>query len=165
MIYKKNPETGEIREYANIDNIGVEASNWPDGTQEEIDCYELEKVRTEKSKELDAYYDSSELWAFTLKDGQGNSLTREQNWFLPRITKNIFLISDEGNKVLTTIQDPEAIRAELNNIGIVIFEKKSEILIQIKNAKTITEINKIDITQEFKGVNKEIVLTEIQSII
>lgn len=165
MIYKKNPETGEIREYANIDNIGVQASNWPDGTQEEIDCYELEKVRTEKSKELDAYYDSSELWAFTLKDGQGNSLTREQNWFLPRITKNIFLISDEGNKVLTTIQDPEAIRAELNNIGIVIFEKKSEILTQIKNAKTITEINKIDITQEFKGVNKEIVLTEIQSII
>jgi len=156
MIYKINPQTQQIIEFS---NIGGDIALWQDTTEEEIQVYELEKLRKQKLKELERFYALSELWTFTVKDNEGNSLTREQNWFLSRITKNIFLISNKGKEVSKTIEDPESVREKLNNIGIIILKKKIEVIVKIQNAKTVAGLEKIDIQKEFEVINKEIIIT------
>ena len=46
MIYKKNPQTGKIHEFVDINALSIENSQWADPTQEEIN----QRLETQANK-------------------------------------------------------------------------------------------------------------------
>ena len=64
MIYKINPDTQQIHEFISVNNIGVQASQWQNATQDEINNFilqeELKKQKTNKENELAIAYEEAQ---------------------------------------------------------------------------------------------------------
>lgn len=81
-IYKENPQTGEIKEFDDINNIGMTYTNWVTPTQAKIDAYNLLQVKTSAKSILET----------ARKQKQYNSITYNgKNYYsTPNAQFNIF---------------------------------------------------------------------------
>ena len=52
MIYKKNPQTNEIQEFENVNNIGAFFADWTEATQQEIDAFILEQAKQKTKQKI-----------------------------------------------------------------------------------------------------------------
>jgi hypothetical protein len=157
MIYYKIQDelTGGLQ-------IGYTDCTLPDGaielTVEDRNDYIFNSAKEQKLKELNTIYNSQDIWLFTLKDGNGNTLTKEQDWFLLKITKNVFFQNDTGEFVTKHIEDPDAIKTLVNNKGAELLQYKLQLEKQINEALTMNALATIDIHLEFAKIDKNIVI-------
>jgi len=119
----------------------------------------LENAKALKNSELSKIYAIDDTWKCILKDGVG-SIERSKNWIFINISTKMQFRYDSGEffeKKLSS-EDIDDIKNQLNDIGWKIFNINIQIKDLISNAKTIEEIQAIDIQKEFSSVEKVITI-------
>lgn len=121
----------------------------------ESDDVKLERAKELKLSELKIFYSKTSTWQCTLKAVDG-SLTRDKNWLRDNITLTSRFKDDEGVPFVKnfTAEQILKIRDDLQYFGSLVFEKKEEIESKINSAQKISDIEKIDIENEFEKINK-----------
>jgi hypothetical protein len=115
----------------------------------------LEKAKAKKIAELQTIYSSDKTWKCTLKDGIG-SIERDKTWIFTNISTKMQFKYDSGvffEKNISS-EDVEDVKNKLNVIGFNLFTTNDKITTLISNAKTIEEIEAINIEAEFAKINK-----------
>ena len=161
MIYRKNPQTQEIHEFISVDNIGVQASQWQNATQDEINNFilqeELKKQKTNKENEVAIAYEEAQYikiqngHTFIVQLKSENFLNIERQVFSANIRGFADLIAStiDGNlQVIKNIPKEQwnifyerAKDISVNNLFL-----KTQFLFAIKSALTQEELQNINIT-------------------
>jgi hypothetical protein len=119
----------------------------------------LENAKALKNSELSKIYASSETWSCVVQDTAG-FIKKEKNWIFTNISTKMQFRYDSGEffeKKLSS-EDIDDIKNQLNDIGWKIFNINIQIKDLISNAKTIEEIQAIDIQKEFSRIEKVITI-------
>lgn len=154
-VYLRHKETNEVVKFeANSRPADIE--NWVKATKKEVEELEFKQLKNAKFVILNDTYHSTDLWRFTIKDTQGNSLTHEQNWLLLKVAKDNIFKSDNGEFIDKKIDDPDALKTKINKKGVEILQMEQLIKSKIDNATTKAQLDKIDIDKEFAKINKTI---------
>ena len=131
----------------------------------EADDVKLKMARAVKLSELKSFYSSNENWEFTIKH-TGNikpalqPLVLQQNTIGKFATKLYFSdVNGDEYKVLLTNAKAVVMLDDNNSIGYALKKKNLELVSQISNAKSVEEVEKIDIEKEFATVKKIITIS------
>jgi len=134
--------------------------------QEYVDPLEvkLESARALKSSELQKVYASEDIWKFTIiyEPVQTPALLPLvlQNNTIGKFATTIQFKDKSGAKKMMSISDRKAIGVLNDNtkIALALKDTKEAIELKISNAKTIEEVEAIDIQKEFSSVEKVITI-------
>lgn len=131
----------------------------------EADDSTLKMARAVKLSKLKSFYSSNENWEFTIKH-TGNikpalqPLVLQQNTIGKFATKLYFSdVNGDEYKVLLTNAKAVVMLDDNNSIGYALKKKNLELVSQISNAKSVEEVEKIDIEKEFATVKKIITIS------
>ena len=115
----------------------------------------LENAKALKSSELLKIYASSETWSCVVQDTVG-FIKKEKNWIFTNISTKMQFKYDYGDffEKNLILEDVENIKNKLNDIGFNLYKVQDKIKSLIHNAKTIEEIDAINIEEEFAKINK-----------
>lgn len=131
----------------------------------EADSVKLERAKEVKLSELKRFYSSDENWKIIIKHTGSikptlQPLVLQQNTIGKFATKLYFIDVNGGEyQALLTNAKALAMVDDNNSIGYALKKKNLELVSQISNAKSVEDIEKIDIEKEFATVKKIITIS------
>lgn len=126
----------------------------------EADSVKLERAKEVKLSELKRFYSSDENWKITIKHTGSikpalQPLVLQQNTIGKFATK-LYFTDVNGGEYQALLKDA---KDDNNFIGYALKKKNLELISQISNAKSVEDIEKIDIEKEFATVKKIITIS------
>jgi len=159
-IYLQSPDKTQISVFQNENQIGAGFISWTKLTDTEIAVYLLKQAKDKKQSDLQNFYKSQECWTYKIFTNNANpavlkgtyaSLTRDADFFartIPAALGYIIVVFDDNNNPIEYALSETKGRTLNNLINVINGRKlKGEQLsleLQINNAKTIAEVDKID---------------------
>lgn len=131
----------------------------------EADDVKLERAKALKSSELSRIYASDDTWKFTIiyEPVQTPVLcpTKLQQNVIAKLGTVIEFYDINGNEknITTTTTKSSAMINDNTKIALSLKRKNKEVLLKISNAKSVEEVEKIDIEKEFATVKKIITIS------
>jgi hypothetical protein len=179
--YSKNAEYNEMIKAKNYISVSQEEADlWKSNNQNGIEMcvidgvlqlfVEADDVKLERAKEvklsaLKSFYSSNENWEITIKHA-GNikpalqPLILQQNT-IGKFATTLYFTDVNGGEFQVLLTNAKAIVMlnDNNLIGYALRKKNLELVSQISNAKSVEEVEKIDIEKEFATVKKIITIS------
>lgn len=131
----------------------------------EADDVKIKRAREVKLSKLKSFYSSNENWEITIKHTGSikpalQPLVLQQN-IIGKFATTIYFTDVNGDEYQVLLTNAKAIVMLNENtlIGYALKKKNRELVSQISNAKSVEEVEKIDIEKEFATVKKIITIS------